>query len=49
MRLFWSRGTEKRAIFERLRGGDDTLPAARLHPIAEVTWFLDRAAAGAET
>ena len=42
-------GDGKRAIFERLRGGDDTLPAARIHPIAEVTWFLDRAAAGAKT
>ncbi len=42
-------GDGKRAIFERLRGGDATLPAARIHPIAEVTWFLDRAAAGAKT
>ncbi len=41
-------GKEKRAIFDRLRRGDDSLPAARLHPIAGVTWFLDRAAAGAE-
>ena len=42
-------GDEKRAIFRRLRDGDNCLPAARLRPIAGVTWFLDRAAAGAET
>ena len=42
-------GDEKRAIFRRLRDGDNCLPAARLRPIAGVTWFLDRAAAGTET
>jgi 6-phosphogluconolactonase len=42
-------GDGKRAIFRRLRDGDNCLPAARLRPIAGVTWFLDRAAAGAET
>jgi 6-phosphogluconolactonase len=42
-------GAEKRAIFSRLRRGDHGLPAARLQPAAEVTWFLDRAAAGSET
>jgi 6-phosphogluconolactonase len=41
-------GKEKRAIFDRLRRGDGSLPAARFRPIAEVTWFLDRAASGAE-
>ena len=41
-------GEEKRAIFNRIRRGDNTLPAARLRPIAELTCFLDRAAAGAE-
>ena len=39
-------GEEKRAILDRLRHGDDNLPAARLHPTTEVRWFLDRAAAG---
>jgi 6-phosphogluconolactonase/glucosamine-6-phosphate isomerase/deaminase len=39
-------GKEKQAIFDRLRRGDDSLPAARLHPRAEVIWFLDMAAAG---
>ena len=42
-------GKEKRTIFARLRYGDESLPAARLHPISGVTWFLDRAAAGTET
>lgn len=42
-------GKEKRAIFDRLCRGDDGLPAARLRPIGRVTWFLDKAAAGAET
>jgi 6-phosphogluconolactonase len=42
-------GDEKRAIFRRLRDGDNCLPAARLRAIAGVTWFLDRAAAGAGT
>lgn len=41
-------GIEKQAIFSRLRRGYD-LPAARLHTAAELTWFLDRAAAGAES
>lgn len=42
-------GEDKRAIFDRLRRGDTALPAARLHPTGELTWFVDRAAAGAET
>jgi 6-phosphogluconolactonase len=44
-------GEEKRAIFSRLRRGDDRLPAAQVHPhpATEVTWFLDKAAAGSET
>ena len=42
-------GKEKRTTFARLRYGDESLPAARLHPISGVTWFLDRAAAGTET
>lgn len=46
---FLIEGEEKRAIFDRLRRGDVSLPAARLRPTGEVTWFLDRAAAGAET
>lgn len=42
-------GAEKRAILSRLRSGDCDLPAARLDPVAEPIWFVDRAAAGVET
>jgi 6-phosphogluconolactonase len=42
-------GSEKQAIFSRLRRSDDKLPAARLHPMAELRWFVDKAAAGAGT
>lgn len=38
-------GEDKRAIFSRLRRGDDALPAARLQPVGELTWFADSAAA----
>ena len=39
-------GEDKRAVFGRLRRGDDGLPAAHLHP-AGTTWlFADVAAAG---
>ncbi len=39
-------GREKRAIFDRLRRGDDTLPATRLNPVGMVWLFADSAAAG---
>lgn len=39
-------GEEKRAIFCRLRDGDENLPAARLHPIGALWFFSDTAAAG---
>jgi len=39
-------GDEKRAIFRRLRYGDKSLPAARLHPIGTLWMFADAAAAG---
>jgi 6-phosphogluconolactonase len=38
-------GEEKRAIFGRLRRGDQDLPAARLHPIGDLWLFGDAAAA----
>lgn len=40
-------GEEKQAIFERLLRGDETLPAARLHPVGSLWMFADAAAAGA--
>jgi len=39
-------GNEKRAIFDRLRRGDDSLPAAHLHPTGTLCLFGDAAAAG---
>jgi 6-phosphogluconolactonase len=39
-------GEEKRAIFEKLRRGDDSLPAARLHPGGTLCFFADTAAVG---
>ncbi len=44
---FLLEGSGKTAIFQRVRGGDDSLPATRLRPQGELRWFLDRAAAGA--
>ena len=41
------RGEEKRAHLARLRRGDDSLPAARLHPTGTLWIFGDAAAAGA--
>jgi 6-phosphogluconolactonase len=38
-------GEEKRDVFNRLRHGDSSLPAARLHPAGELIWFADEAAA----
>jgi 6-phosphogluconolactonase len=38
-------GEEKRAIFSRLRRGDEDFPAARLNPSGETIWFVDKAAA----
>jgi 6-phosphogluconolactonase len=42
---FLVEGGEKRAIVRRLADGDVNLPAARLKPMGQLTWFLDRAAA----
>ena len=40
-------GKEKAAIFSAIRMGDTQVPAARVNPIGELIWFVDRAAAGA--
>jgi 6-phosphogluconolactonase len=42
-------GEEERAVLARLRGGDDSLPAARLHPTGALWIFGDAAAVGAAT
>jgi 6-phosphogluconolactonase len=39
-------GEEKAAIFGAIRTGDSQVPAARVRPVGELLWFVDRAAAG---
>jgi len=39
-------GKEKSAIFSAIRAGDSKVPAARVRPVGELIWFVDRAAAG---
>lgn len=39
-------GKDKRAIFERLRRGDDSLPAAGIRPAGRLWLFCDQAASG---
>jgi 6-phosphogluconolactonase len=39
-------GHEKAAIFRTMRAGGSDVPAARLRPIGELFWFVDRTAAG---
>jgi len=43
---FLVNGASKREILARVRGGDASLPAARLKPQGELLWFVDQAAAG---
>jgi 6-phosphogluconolactonase len=44
--LFLVAGDGKRAIARRVLGGDETLPAGRLHPRGGTLWLMDQAAAG---
>jgi 6-phosphogluconolactonase len=39
-------GKEKAAIFSAIRKGGSQVPAARIRPVGELLWFVDRAAAG---
>jgi len=39
-------GWEKAAILRAIRAGDSEAPAARVRPVGELFWFVDRAAAG---
>ena len=39
-------GQNKRAILDMMLSGGGDLPAARVHPVGEIHWFADRAAAG---
>jgi 6-phosphogluconolactonase len=45
---FLAAGREKAAIFQTIRTGDSQVPAARVRPVGELFWFVDRAAAGEE-
>jgi 6-phosphogluconolactonase len=40
-------GQEKASIFRAIRTGGSQVPAARVRPVGELIWFVDRAAAGA--
>lgn len=39
-------GQEKAAMVKTIRAGGSTVPAARVKPVGELIWFVDRAAAG---
>ena len=39
-------GADKRDVLARVRGGDETLPAARYRPAGALHWFTDKEAAG---
>jgi 6-phosphogluconolactonase len=39
-------GREKAAVFKTIRAGASQVPAARVKPVGELIWFVDRAAAG---
>ncbi len=39
-------GAGKAAIFRTIRAGGSDVPAARVRPLGELIWFVDRAAAG---
>jgi 6-phosphogluconolactonase len=42
---FLAKGEGKREVVARARAGDRTQPAARVHPVGRLHWFVDRAAA----
>ena len=44
--VFLVAGKEKAAIFSAIRAGGSQVPAARVKPVGELIWFVDRAAAG---
>ncbi len=41
-------GADKASVLRTVRAGDSQLPAARVRPVGELFWFVDRAAAGQE-
>jgi 6-phosphogluconolactonase len=43
---FLAVGKEKAAIFRAIRAGGSQVPSARVRPVGELIWFVDRAASG---
>lgn len=43
---FLAAGGDKQAMLRRVLAGDAELPAARVAPVGELVWFVDRAASG---
>jgi len=44
--VFLVAGAEKASILRSIRAGNSDVPAARLKPLGELSWFVDKAAAG---
>jgi 6-phosphogluconolactonase len=44
---FLVEGSAKASILSAIRSGESRLPAARVRPVGELIWFVDRAAAAA--
>jgi 6-phosphogluconolactonase len=44
--LFLVAGQEKASILRAIRAGKSDAPAARVRPVGQLLWFIDRAAAG---
>jgi 6-phosphogluconolactonase len=43
---FVAAGADKTAMMKRVLGGERALPSARISPVGELIWFIDRAARG---
>jgi 6-phosphogluconolactonase len=43
---FVAAGADKTAMMNRVLGGEHALPSARISPVGELIWFIDRAARG---
>jgi len=43
---FVAAGADKTAMLRRVLSGDPQLPSARVSPVGELVWFVDRAARG---
>jgi 6-phosphogluconolactonase len=43
---FVAAGADKTAMMRRVLSGEQALPSARVAPVGELVWFIDRAARG---